>query len=157
MITLKPRSFIQNDLHVAPSDMHENKKTQYSNETRRFTLEPIRHLGEEALLCSDIDGMDFVKLIHIKFLFKAPHRETMSRESDDLFASLQAREQLLSKTGELIKATFSIKFSDASATHDVEISPRDGLIMDHWEYASIVGHWMMLREFIVSGETGATR
>ena len=88
--------------------------------TEKYTLDPLREQGEDALACADIDGIDWVKLKEVQFFYSGNPWEVVSRKSDDLFALLQARDRRFPESGRIIRATFLVKFTDGKTPRSVE-------------------------------------
>ncbi len=72
----------------------------------KFTLEPLREIGENSLLCEDIEGMDWARLKEIQIFRGGTYKEIEIRKSEDIFSSLRDRERSLPAGGKLIKASF---------------------------------------------------
>lgn len=97
--------------------------TAYFYRDELFTLAPLREKGKGALVCSDIDGIDEVRLIEIHVKFKNPFNESYIRKSTDLFASLDAANEKFPQNGELEEAKFEFKMSGSNSAPTATIAP----------------------------------
>src|SRR5690606_17999013 len=70
----------------------------------KYTLEPLRKLGEDAL--APVEGIEEVVLTEADFLWGGSHHEREIRKADDLFAAYRDRNGVFPATPPIIKACF---------------------------------------------------
>ena len=87
----------------------------------RYTLEPLRTAGSASIVCTDVDGMDWVRLKEIQLLWGGVEREIETRKADDLFAALEGRGRSIPGSAPIIRARFQVKFADAKTARAVTI------------------------------------
>lgn len=118
--------------------------------TNKYSLEPLRELGDESLSCGDIDGIEWIKLTEVAFYWGGPHGETEVRKSGDLFASLAARDGQLPRRPRITKAAFKVKFFDSKTPRSVTI--RSGNVAQYCRDgdAQLIERWLELRGFILT-------
>jgi hypothetical protein len=121
---------------------------EFFSERSRFDLEPLRQLGEEALLCDDVDGMEWVRLKEVQIAWGGAHKEYEIRRSADLFASLRDRHRSLPTGGRISKAGFLIKFEGAKTPRSLAVSAGNRAQFKRDGDAELIEKWLGLRGFI---------
>jgi hypothetical protein len=121
--------------------------------TKKYTLEPLRELGVDALACGDIEGIELITLTEVDFHWGGGHGEVEVRKADDLFAALAAREGHLPTSPRIIKAVFRVKFEDSKTPRTVKIRPGNIAEYTRDGDASLIEQWLNLRGFILPQET----
>jgi hypothetical protein len=120
--------------------------------TEKYTLAPLRELGEDALAPGDIDGIEWIKLREVQFFFGGTPWEIVTRKSDDVFALLKSRNKSFPVGGRIIKATFQVKFSDAKTPRSVVIKPSNIAQYTRDDDSLLVEQWLQARGFIINTE-----
>jgi hypothetical protein len=119
--------------------------------TEKYTLNPLREQGEASLTCSDIVGIDWVKLVEVQFLFGGDPYEVVTRKSGDMFSLLELRGKPFPEGGRIIRATFKIKFSDSKMPRSVVIKPSNIAQFTRDDDSVLVEEWLEARGFVVNG------
>jgi len=120
---------------------------EYFSDEKLFTLEPLRRLGEDALACADIPGIEEIRLIEIKILHGGTHNDVTTRKSNDLFASLKENGEDFPAGGRLWSAKFQIRFENATRPRTVAICCPNQTNYERNEDAPAIERWMRLRGF----------
>lgn len=123
-------------------------------DTEKYSLEPLRKLGEDSLALGDIEGIDWIKLTEVQFFFGGDPWEVRTRKSHDIFAMLKARKQPFPTSGRIVRATFRVKFSDAKTPRSIVIKPPNVAQYTRDADSVLVERWLKLRGFI-KGRTEA--
>ena len=123
--------------------------------TGKYTLEPLRTAGPAAIVCPDIDGMDWVQLKEVQFLWGGAEREIEIRKANDIFAALEGRGGSLPATTPILRASFHVKFTDAKNPRTVTIRPSNIAQYTRDSDADIVEDWLQRRGFIEQAEDEA--
>jgi hypothetical protein len=118
--------------------------------TAKYTLEPLKRNGEAALVCSDVEGMEWVVLTELHFYWGGPFREVEIRKADDLTATFASNDRKINRNARLIKAKFQVKFMNAKNPRMLTLRPnnianftRDG--------DSVIGEtWLAKRGFVLN-------
>jgi hypothetical protein len=118
--------------------------------TNKYTLEPLRELGEDALAPGDVDGIEWIKLREVHLFFGGNPWEVVMRKSDDYFALLKSRNKQFPTEGRIIKATFQVKFSDAKTPRSVVIKPSNIAQFTRDDDSVLVEKWLEARGFIIN-------
>jgi hypothetical protein len=122
--------------------------------TDKFTLEPLRELGEDSLSPADIEGIDWVKLREVQFYYAGDPWEIVTRKSDDIFALFKSRRKSFPEVGHIIRATFQIKFADSKTPRSVVIKPSNIAQFNRDDDSELVERWLRARGFII--QSGGT-
>jgi len=118
--------------------------------TAKYTLDPLREQGEASLVCSEVDGMQWVKLTEIRYLWRGTPSEIEVRKSDDLFAVLRHRQAQIPPRARIIGATFAVQFTDAKTPRSVSVLPPNITKYSRDDDGKLVEQWLSLRGFILT-------
>lgn len=121
----------------------------YFDRESHFTLNPLYENGSDALLCSDIEGIDKVTLTEIRFQSSGAYSEIEIRKADDVFAAYASRSKLLLQTKGLYRASFSVKFTDSKTPRTVTICGNEAKYKRDSD-SEILEKWFEARGFVVS-------
>lgn len=120
--------------------------------TRKYTLEPLREMGADALSCGDVEGIESITLTEVDFYWGGGHGEIEIRKAGDLFAALAAREGHLPTGPRILKAVFKVKFEDSKTPRTVKIRPGNVAEYTRDSDAALIEQWLTLRGFILQAE-----
>jgi hypothetical protein len=121
--------------------------------TGKYTLDPLKSDGEAALVCSDVEGLEWVLLKELHFYWGGQFREVEIRKADDVLASFSRNGHNIHENARLIRAKFQVKFENAKNPRTLIIRPpnvanftRDG--------DSVIGEvWLTRRGFVLNVPT----
>lgn len=116
--------------------------------TGKYTLQPILDDGEACLVCTDVDGIEWVKLKEIQIFWGGPENEIEVRKATDVFAVYRRRERSI--RGRLIRANFSVKFADSRTPRTVSIRPSNVASYTRDADAVLVEDWLARRGFAMT-------
>ena len=117
--------------------------------TAKYTLEPLRTLGENTLACADVTGLEWVRLKEIWFFRGGKFKETEIRRADDVFAAFEENNRSLPSKAALTSASFQVKFADSKTPRMVTIRPKNIAKYTRDEDSVVLEKWMRLRGFIM--------
>jgi hypothetical protein len=120
--------------------------------TEKYTLDPLREMGEISLSLADIEGIDWIKLREVQFFFAGNPWEVVTRKSEEIFALLTSRKKSFPEGGRIIRATFQVKFSDAKTPRSVVIKPSNIAQFTRDDDSVLVEQWLEARGFIIKAE-----
>ncbi len=119
--------------------------------TAIYTLGPLRTDGERALVCSDVDGMELVRLCSIEFIIGGRFRSMETIEADDVYAAMNAGEVIMPHNARLSAGGFSIRFSDSRVPRKVFLRPSNMICYQRDSDCVMVEPWLRLRGFMSNG------
>lgn len=120
--------------------------------TGKYTLDPLRTDGAASLVCSDVEGMEHVVLQEVHFFWGGAGQEVETRKADDLFAAYAARQRGFPESPRILKAKFSVKFSDSKKPRTLTIRPSNIALYTRDSDAAILEAWLSKRGFIVAAK-----
>ena len=68
----------------------------YFPSDKKYTLDPLKHDGPSALVCSDVDGIENVTLVELWFFHGGGHSDIEIRKATNVFAVFAARNRTIS-------------------------------------------------------------
>lgn len=113
----------------------------------KFTLEPLCRDGERSLVCSDVPGIEWIKLRELQIAWGGPDGEVESHRASDLFAAYRRRCEVLPAEG-IAQASFAVQFSDARVPRMVSIRPANVASYARDSDAVVVERWLRQRGFV---------
>ena len=124
--------------------------------TAKYTLEPLRTDGAASLVCSDVEGMEWIRLKEIQYFWGGPEGEVEIRKASDLFAVLERRARSIPAKARILRASFLVKFADSKTPRTVTIRPNNVASYTRDSDASAVEVWLTKRGFaMVAGDGNA--
>lgn len=120
----------------------------------KFTLDPLKKMGEDAIKCDDVDGIDYVRLKEVQFLWGS---ETEIRRSNDLFSTSSKWKTGLPDKPRILQATFLVKCSNIKVERTVKIHPSNRATYARDPNAECVESWLKARGFILEREAANER
>lgn len=121
----------------------------------RFTLEPFRTLGPDALDPTGISGIVKMTLCEIKVVCSNGHCRTVTSEADDLFQTPDtqaAHHPAIPQAGTLTRATLRIQFTDSATPRPVVLCPPQSVQLVQDSDAQPVRCWLSRRGFLVCSQ-----
>lgn len=119
---------------------------EYFGEGEIFTLAPIRDDGPDCLVCSDIEGIDRVRLREVVRVLPGRIPITEITRASDLFAALGDHADAKFKYGTIIAAKFGVLFRGARQERVVNLS-KGSARYDRETDAPAVEAWLDARNF----------
>jgi hypothetical protein len=120
--------------------------------TSKYSLEPLRELGEQSLNVVDAPGIQWVKLTDIQYTVRVVAEELRSYKAPDLFEHFRFNDFVIPPKWVLKKATFKVRFDDNPKPRSVTIKPPNVALYSRDEDTSVVEEWLMRRGFIFQGQ-----
>lgn len=121
----------------------------------KYTLEPLRKRGPKALVCEDVEGLDWVILRELRWVWPGAHFEIETRRATDLFAAIEARGGEIPEAPRLQSAKFQVKFTKAKRPRTVAIRPSNIADYTRDPDSVVIEEWLTRRGFsrAVNAET----
>ena len=123
-------------------------QAEYFPGAEKYTLQPLIDNGDAALACADIDGLEAVKLVEIRLQFPGLYNDRQTLQSNDIFASLKARNREFPASGKLVSASFSVKFENAKRPRRVTVRTPNVANFDRKEDSHLIERWLRKRGFV---------
>jgi len=111
----------------------------------KYTLEPLRADGEASLVCSDIDGIDWIRLKELHYYWGGAENEVEVRKATDIFAVRRGRS--IPAKVRLGQAKFEVKFADSKTPRTVTIRPSNAASYTRDQDAAYIEQWLDRRGF----------
>lgn len=149
-IRINARSKGEKVLYRTTFGLHLFGDEEFFPGTSKYTLEPLRTDGKTSLACTDIDGIEWIRLREVQFYWGGPQHEIETRKADDYFAALEARGRSLPSKVRIIRAGFLVKFSDSKTPRSVVIRPSNIAQYTRDADSALVEEWLTRRGFILT-------
>ncbi len=120
--------------------------------TAKYSLEPLRTDGEASIVCTDVDGMEWVRLKEIQYFWGGAEKEIEIRKANDIFAALAASGRSIPSKARITRASFQVKYTDSKAARTVTIRPSNIAQYTRDSDASMVEEWLTERGFIIADQ-----
>jgi hypothetical protein len=120
--------------------------------TGKYTLEPLRTDGEASIVCTDVDGMEWVRLKEIQYSWGGAEKKIEIRNANDIFAAYSGSGRAMPKKARIIRASFQVKFTDSKTARTVTIRPSNIAQYTRDSDASVVEDWLTERGFIIADQ-----
>ena len=140
----------EKDLFRRQFGLHLFNDEDFFPGVRKYTLEPLRRNGEASIACTDVQGMEGVRLKEIHFFWGGAEKEVEVRKANDVFAAYTAKERTLPQRARIIRASFQVKFSDSKVARTVIIRPSNIAQYARDSDAAMVEDWLTKRGFILA-------
>ena len=151
-LRMNARSKGEKGLYRTKFGLHLFGREDFFPASQKYTLEPLRTHGAEALVCTDVEGLDSVTLKSIQFYWGGAHNEIEERKADDIFAALADRGRGLPDRVPIIKASFQVKFSDAKTPRTLTIRVPCAAQFKRDSDSAVLEDWLTKRGFVVGRE-----
>jgi hypothetical protein len=154
-IRMNARSKGEKDLYRKAFGRHLFGSEDFFPGTAKYTLEPLRVDGAKSLVCADVDGIEWVRLVETQYAWGGKYHETEARQADDIFAALEERGKSMPEKARIIRARFKVKFADAKTPRTVTIRPSNIAQYQRDADSVFVEQWLLNRGFIKNGKQDA--
>lgn len=126
--------------HLFGSDDH------FPSKQPKYTLDPLRVQGEQSLVCSDIAGIEWVRLTEIMYLWGGSQNEVEVRRATDLFEALRESGRRI-EGARIIGAKFEVKFTDSKTARMVSLRPPTIASFTRDSDGALISKWLARRGF----------
>ena len=111
------------ELYCAQFGLHLFGDEQQFPGTEKFTLEPLRTNGGDALACTDLPALEWVHLTEIQYYRGMPDGETEIHRAKDLSRAFERRGWPIPEDVHISRASFKVKFAESKTPRTVTICP----------------------------------
>jgi hypothetical protein len=120
----------------------------------KYSLEPLREFGFDALSPGDIQGMRDAKLVELCLGDPDERYGVITiRKGDDLFGWAQGRNKDIHMKRRLISATFKLQMLGRKRELAVTIRPPNVAMYSRGPIAATIEAWLTQRGFIITGHS----
>lgn len=151
-ICMNARSKGEKDLYRTAFGRHIFGNADFFPGTAKFMLESLRTDGAASLVCTDVEGMEWVRLVEVQYFWGGSQNESEVRKADDVFTALEERKGQMPKKARIARARFKIKFADAKTPRTVEVRPSNIAKYQRDADSTLVEQWLLNRGFIKTGK-----
>lgn len=151
-IRMNARSKGEKNLYRRAFGRHLFGREEFFPGTAKYTLEPLRVDGPSSLVCVDVEGMEWVRLVEVQFYWGGRQNEIEVRKADDVFAAYEARKARMPRRARIVRARFRVKFTDAKAPRTLTICPSNIAKYQRDADSMLIEQWLLNRGFIQVGE-----
>ncbi|MFH1865736.1 MAG: hypothetical protein ABIK85_07620 [Candidatus Eisenbacteria bacterium] len=127
-------------LHLFGNEGH------FPTTNRKYTLDPLRVDGKDSLVCTDVQGIDEIRLTEVKYYWGGPHGEIETRQASDLFAAMESRHASIRK-GKIVSAKFQVKFSGSKSPRSLTIRQPNIAKFTRDDDGRLIDDWLLKRGF----------
>ena len=127
-------------LHVFGNEDH------FPTSNRKYTLDPLRVDGKDSLVCTDVQGIDEIRLTEIRYYWGGPHGEIEIRQAADLFAAMESRHASIRK-GKIVSAKFQVRFSGSKSPRSLTIRQPNIAKFTRDDDERLIDEWLLKRGF----------
>ncbi len=113
----------------------------------RFSLSPILDRGPDCLVCSDVPGIEWIRLSELRWRHDCQQRHVEIHQADDVFQALNDIRRPIPRSATPLKAVFKIKFAHGERPRSVAIKPPNAAVFDRESDAPLVHDWLVRRRF----------
>jgi len=128
---------------------------RFENPIAKYTLEPLVDLGQDAMACSDVDGIAYIHLYELHMQYASAQKDIEIRRADNVFRALAEQQRDLEKQRggmTLLRAKFKITFV-GGRQRMATIEPPNIASFDRETDNSMIGNWLARRGFILTDRT----
>ena len=151
-IRMHARSKGEKELYRVSFGRHVFGDEDFFPRAGKYTLDPIRRDGAASVVCTDVDGIDWVRLKEVQILWGGAEQEIEIRKANDLFAALEGRGRSIPVTAPILRASFLVMFTDSKTPRTVTIRPSNIAQYSRDSDADVVEDWLTKRGFIEQDE-----
>lgn len=144
----------EKELYCRAFGEHLYDDVEFFGDVDKHTLDPLRVDGEECLNCDDIgDGINWIRLVEVQFLWPGDPLETEIRRSKDIFKSLRSRKKEMPHRPKIIAAKFEVKFAGSKNARRVKVTPHNATFIHDGDSEAVM-RWLEARGFVVGRHAG---
>ncbi|MBF0309303.1 MAG: hypothetical protein HQL56_07230 [Magnetococcales bacterium] len=147
-LCVKAGSKAEREMYLAMIGKHLFGNEGHFPGEEKYSLEPLRSDLSGSLVCSDLEGVDWIKLLEVGIHWGGEHGEVEIRRAKDLSAAFQKRGYALLRTARLFQAKFHVKFTASKSPRTVTIKPANQAMYTRDDDSLLLEEWMKRRGFI---------
>jgi hypothetical protein len=154
-----------NEMRINAANVHDCRQYRalfgahlFGDENRfvfieKYTLEPLRKDGVDALNCRDVEGIESVRLREIEYAWDGAFDHVETHRAEDLFKALAILSRDVEKEARIRRAVFKIKLDGEKKARSVTIKAGNKSGYNRGEEATMIEDWLRARGFVLTQET----
>lgn len=127
-------------LHLFGNEDH------FPTSNRKYTLDPLKIDGKDSLVCTDVQGMDEIRLVEVTYYWGGPHGEIEIRRAADIFAAMESRHASI-RRGKIVSAKFQVRFSGSKSPRSLTIRQPNIAKFTRDDDGRLIDEWLLKRGF----------
>jgi hypothetical protein len=117
----------------------------------KYTLDPLKQRGREALFCQGVAGLERIKLRELQWDWNDAVPEVEIHRGADLFPALELHRKSIPHNAVLLKAIFEVHLTGIEKPRIVWIRPPSTAGYGRGEEAALIELWFRYQGFILLG------
>jgi|DewCreStandDraft_4_1066084.scaffolds.fasta_scaffold13472_2 hypothetical protein len=118
----------------------------------KYSLEPLRKLGQASLECSDFPSLESARLTELEIDWGGTFNNTQVEKADDVFMALAIRQAAIPDEPPLKRAKLKVKLKGVKKPRVLSLVAGNKSGYPRGEESALFEDWLRAREFIVYGE-----
>ena len=149
-LRVNARSQAEKNLYRKQFGLHLFGNEEFFPGSTKYSLDPLRDAGKASLACTDIEGMEWVKLKEVRFRWSGAPGIIEIQKADDVFAAIESRKYSMPAKAQIYRASFLVQFTDSKTPRTVTIRPSNIADYTRDDDSVIVEDWLIKRGFIIT-------
>lgn len=146
-LCVKACSQTERSMYLPRIGRHLFGNEDHFNSDKKYTLAPLLTDIADALVYSDVDGIEWIKLLAVNIYWGGEQGESETRRARDLLLAFQERSYTLPKDIRISEAKFQIKFTASRAPRTLVIRPDNQAMYTRDDDSLILEDWMKRRGY----------
>ncbi len=117
----------------------------------KYTLEPLKLRGRDALNCHAIEGLEVIRLREIQYAWDGAFKEVEVHRASDLFLAFALRNVAIPQEAFVRKAVFDVKLTGIKKPEKVTITLPSTATLGHGPAAALIEQLLREQGFILLG------
>jgi hypothetical protein len=118
----------------------------------RFTLAPLVEDGRNCLMCADIPGIENITLTEVQVFTGGRDWLRIGYQAADVFTAVEEEKVVLPEAELLVRASFSVSFSDSKKRRTIKILGSNKLSVVRDGDTALMEKWLEARGFVLKRE-----
>lgn len=118
----------------------------------KYSLEPLRKLGQASLVCSDFHGLESARLTELEVDWGGTLNSAQVEKADDVFMALEIRQTAIPAQPPLRRAKIKVKLKGVKKPRVLSLVAGNKSGYPRGEEAALFEDWLRARGFIVYGK-----
>jgi hypothetical protein len=117
----------------------------------KYTLEPLKQRGRDALNCRSIESLEAIRLREIQYAWDGAFKEVEVHRASDVFLAFALRNVVIPQEAFIRKAIFDVKLVGIEKPEKVTITLPNTATLGHGPATALIEQWLREQGFILLG------